>query len=64
MKLEKFAAARFADLTAELDAWRNARGIKGRPDAYKLLKGKPSPEDRAWLRDFVKRWENRILGDA
>jgi len=62
--LEKFATARFADLSAELNAWRADRGIKNRPDAYKLLKGKLSPEDRKWLRDFVKRWEARVVGDA
>jgi hypothetical protein len=64
IKIEKFATARFADLSAELNVWRTNHGIKDRPDAYKLLKGKLSPEDREWLRDFVKRWEARIVGDA
>jgi hypothetical protein len=65
IKITKFAMARFADLQQELNAWRDARGVVGRPDAYKLLKSKKlSPDDRAWLRDFVKRWEDRVVGDA
>jgi hypothetical protein len=63
-KIEKYAVARFADLAEELNTWRADRGIQGRPDAYKLLKGKLSPEDRKWLRDYVKRWEARVVGDA
>ena len=64
IKVTALAAARFADLTEEFNAWRTAHGIKGRPDAYKLLKRKLSPADRAYLRDFVKRWEARCIGDA
>jgi hypothetical protein len=64
IKIEKFAIARFADLSAELNVWRDDRGIKNRPDAYKLLKGRLPPEDREWLRDFVKRWEARVVGNA
>jgi len=64
IKIEQFAVERFTDLMDELNAWRDARGIKDRPDAYKLLKGKLSPDDRDWLRDFVKRWEDRCVGDV
>jgi len=64
MIIEKFATARFTDLSDEFNAWRAERGIEGRPDAYNLLKGKPSPDDREYLRNFIKRWETRILGDA
>lgn len=64
IEIMKFARERFTDLIEEFDAWRTARGIEGRPDAYKLLKGKPSPGDRKYLRDFVKRWEDRCVGDA
>ena len=65
VKITKFATLRFSDLSEELNAWRSAHGIEGRPDAYKLLKGKKlSPDDRTYLRDFVKRWEARVVGDA
>jgi hypothetical protein len=62
--LQKFAAAHFTDLQQEFDAWRTERGIEGRPDPYKLLKGELSADDREYLRGYVKRWEARCIGDA
>ncbi|WP_300571122.1 hypothetical protein [Flavobacterium sp.] len=62
--IQKFAAARFADLQQELNAWRAERNIEGRPDAYKLLEGELSADEREYLRDYVERWEARCVGDA
>lgn len=44
-------------LVAEYEAWTESRGLSGEGDALELLMGDLTPEQRAWLHDFIARWD-------